>query len=82
MDHIPLHLDVLIKNSLGFCVKNIKKNAIENNNTEIIELTNALIEKWKVLQKKSGLNVNGKRNSPDRCKYKNVNSGTSIDFLL
>lgn len=78
MNYLPLDLDVLIKNSLGFGVKSIKKNGIEKNSTEIVEMTNALIEKWKVLQKKSTLNANGKRNSPDRGKtsvsiYEHVN---------
>lgn len=68
MDYLPLDLDVLIKNSLGFGVKNIKKSGMEKNATKIVELTNALIEKWKVLQKKTSLNANGKRNSPDRGK--------------
>lgn len=68
MDYVPLDLDVLIKNSLGFGIKNIKKSGIEKNSTEIVELTNALIEKWKVLQKRTSLNANGKRNSPDRGK--------------
>ncbi|CEP09701.1 hypothetical protein [Parasitella parasitica] len=66
MHYLPLNLDVLIKNSLGFGVKDIKKNAVERDSTEIIELTNSLIEKWKGLQKKSSVNANGKRNSPDR----------------
>ncbi|KAL7319379.1 hypothetical protein PS15m_002519 [Mucor circinelloides] len=76
MNYLPLDLDVLIKNSLGFGVKSIKKNGIEKNSTEIVEMTNALIEKWKVLQKKSTLNANGKRNSPDRASSASPPSST------
>ncbi|GAN08781.1 hypothetical protein MAM1_0223c08297 [Mucor ambiguus] len=76
MDHLPLDLDVLIKNSLGYGVKNIKKSGIEKNSAEIIELTNTLIEKWKVLQKKTSLNANGKRISPDRASSTSPPSST------
>ncbi|KAI8640041.1 hypothetical protein BD408DRAFT_420372 [Parasitella parasitica] len=76
MRYLPLNLDVLIKNSLGFGVKNIKKNATEKNSTEIIDLTNSLIEKWKGLQKKSSVNANGKRNSPDRLSSTSPPSST------
>ncbi|KAK4515952.1 uncharacterized protein ATC70_010912 [Mucor velutinosus] len=76
MDYLPLDLDVLIKNSLGFGVKDIKKSGIEKNSTDIVDMTNALIEKWKVLQKKGSLNANGKRNSPDRASSTSPPSST------
>ncbi|KAL9539666.1 hypothetical protein MBANPS3_010134 [Mucor bainieri] len=67
LDYIPLDLSVLLRNSLGHGIQKIKKTGIEKNSTEIVELTVALIDKWKMVQKKATLNANGKRNSPDRA---------------
>lgn len=68
MEHIPFDVDVLIKNALGFGVKDVKKIAITKANAELVEITSTIIDKWKNLHKRTNLNVYGKRDSPDRCK--------------
>ncbi|OBZ91767.1 hypothetical protein A0J61_00215 [Choanephora cucurbitarum] len=59
--HIPFEIETLAKNSLGFLIKDVKREAITRENTLLIERTSTLIDKWKELQKRSTHNLNGKR---------------------
>ncbi|KAI8082500.1 uncharacterized protein B0P05DRAFT_537306 [Gilbertella persicaria] len=63
LNHIPFEIDVLVRNSLGFLVKDVKREAISKEAPTLVEITNFLIDKWKEQQKRNSLNANGKRDS-------------------
>ncbi|KAI7902874.1 uncharacterized protein BX663DRAFT_508715 [Cokeromyces recurvatus] len=63
LGNIPFDLQVLLKNTLGIAVKDIKNMANERNDLEIHNTAISLMDKWKELKKTNttNLNMNGKR---------------------
>ena len=68
--HIPFEIETLAKNSLGFLIKDVKREAIARKDSLLVEKTSILIDKWKEKQKRNTNNVNGKREMSEQCTKK------------